>query len=316
MTGYAKAVFPSSVLNTRAAGRAGRMWTTCVNGTTASAVDARRDSPWAFPWERRQHERMPVDLLARLHGPRGEIVVRALNVSAGGTLLDLTERDLCAVPPLVERSVLHSVAKTLFGAHLEVAFLERGVTVGARLARMVCPPDATERLHLGLRFLELLNPLQLRRLGVNPAETPPPGGGAAGVQALAAGSSTRLTVSLGAFDDGTDVLAAGPLLGIADHAVAFRERKCTSDGMDAGEAVTRLAGRALALRVQEGDGRTPSEPLWSTTAHLITVRVLDGVGAPGATEGGFAPGVELTMLTDVDPGQALGQRLHAAETVA
>jgi hypothetical protein len=260
----------------------------------------RVDSPWAFPWEHRQHERTSVDLRARLHGPRGEVSVRALNVSATGALLELAEQELCTVPPLVERSVLYSVARTLFGAHLEVAFLERGVTVGARLARLVCPPDATEHVHLGLRFLEPLNTLQTKRLGVSPTEVPADAARPAGRAALAADPHTRISVAVSGLEGlAEESLATGPLLGIADHAVAFRDR-----AGDAGESISRLAGRPLTLQVNEAGG-----VLWRTTAHLISVRVLETrPTSPG--------GVEVTLLTDADPAATLAPRLQAAAPVA
>jgi hypothetical protein len=262
------------------------------------------DSPWAFPGERRQHERTSVDLRVRLHGPRGEILVRALNVSATGALLELSEQDLCTVPPLIERSVLHGVARTLFSAHLDVTFLERGVAVGARLARMVCPPDATERLQLGIRFLEPLTSIQGKRLGVNANAVPADEARPAGRAAMAADPLTRVVATVRGLDDPSEeALATGPLLGIADHAVAFRDR-----AGDAGETVARLAGRPLTLQVHEG-----TDVLWRTTAHLISVRSLETWPGSGVLSGG----VEATVLTDADPAAAVASRLRTdADPVA
>jgi hypothetical protein len=287
-------------VNIRADGCANPVWTPDVTPSPARSV--RTDSPWAFPWEKRQHERTSVDLRARLQGPRGEVEVRALNVSAGGTLLELCEQDLCSVPPLVERSVLHSVARSLFGAHLGVAFLERGVTVGARLARLVCPPDATERLQLGLRFLEILNPLQLTRLGA-PVLASTAGAVPVGTASMAADPETRISATIRAEGDPEEEpLATGPLLGIADHAVAFRDREG-----DAGETVARLAGRPLSLLVHQG-----SHVLWTTSAHLISVRVL-GTQTELESLGGV---VETTVLTESDPTPALAPHLRPTGALA
>jgi hypothetical protein len=245
-----------------------------------STSPAPLDAPWAFSWERRHHGRQAVDLPASLHGPRGDVPVRATNLSASGVLLRVMEADLCSVRPVKERSVLFALARASFAAHLEIVFLERGVAATARLVRMVSQPDETDRMYMGCRFLQPLGALPLRRLGM-PAD-------------LAAEQPTRLVAptppDLPAAEvrvqpEGSLVPAGeGLLADVGDHRLTVRLAPA-----EPGAILDALGLHPASVFVKLGGVR-----VFASRGHVLAVHHDE-----------VARAVQVTFLTNSDPREAL-----------
>ena len=263
-----------------------------------AVVDSQPDPLRAFLWGKRQSRRHAVALPVSLRGTQGRVPAHAVDLSAHGVLLRLTERDLIEAQPDLPPTDSVVLLQTHFRGAFRMLFSSCGVKADGELVRVAIESEADGELLVGARFLRPLSRRKLRRFGlgadacVPESELHVPPSGVLPFE-LAEGEDLQLELYRSA--SARKLLYAGRVVGLGDRTLC-----ALLPDADAGEVAARLSARPLAMRVLRN-----TDEVWRTEARLMVI------GFPASERG-----VELGLVTESDADPALRRAFRRREGAA